>query len=109
MKKTLVVLFYFIIFLGVSIYFFKDTELFSNLNCKYALFKKNITSTQKVTKTTKKPKSKCAKFIEKAENGGYTDYNKCYRKCISLDPAQDARLYCSNGSECDAFCDEMAT
>ena len=30
-------------------------------------------------------------------------YNECYSDCL-IDPAGDARIYCGNGSECDAFC-----
>jgi len=53
-------------------------------------------------------KSQCAKFIEEARNGKYASYNSCYEKCIETPPAKDASLYCGNGSECDAFCDDVS-
>ena len=62
-------------------------------------------STKKVMK-----KSKCAQFIENAENGKYDkQYLRCYEDCIYTKPANDAHLYCGNGSECDAFCDDVTS
>ena len=50
----------------------------------------------------------CASFIEKGEKGCYTDYNKCYSDCMSVEPKKGDRLYCGMGSECDAFCGNWA-
>ena len=66
---------------------------------KYEFFQ----STKKAMK-----KSKCAQFIENAENGKYDkQYLRCYEDCIYTKPNSDASIYCGNGSECDAFCDDV--
>ena len=68
---------------------------------KYEFFQSQ--STKKVMK-----KSKCAQFIENAENGKYDkQYLRCYEDCIYTKPNSDASIYCGNGSECDAFCDDV--
>ena len=65
----------------------------SNNYIKYAKFQKN---------------SDCKEFVNQARNGKYDKkYNECYSECIGLKPSKDVQLYCSNGSECDAFCDEV--
>ena len=102
LKKPINLFIYFLIFLGICVFLFKDTEAFKNIN----LF--STTTTKKPIKKTKITKSACAKFIEEAENGKYNDYNKCYGDCVYLNPAKDASLYCGMGSECDAFCYDNA-
>ena len=108
-NKSLTLFFGFLVFLAVCVYLFKDTETFQNLSCLVNIPKKNkkTTTTTKIAKSTNtktNTKSECLQFIEKAENGEYNNYNECYGDCVYLDPSKDARLYCGNGSECDAFC-----
>ena len=98
-NKSLTLFFGFMTFLAICVYFFKDTETFRNFSCLLQQKPNIINST-----STKKTKSQCLQFIEQAENGKYNDYNKCYSDCVYLKPSEDARIYCGNGSECDAFC-----
>ena len=98
LTKPLNLFIYFAIFLAICVFLFKDTEAFNNLSCYIS---STTTKTGLQNKITKSP---CATFIEEAENGKYEGkYNECYSDCL-IDPAGDARIYCGNGSECDAFC-----
>lgn len=106
LKKPISLFIYFMIFLVICVFLFKDTEAFKSL--QNYITTTTTTNVKNINNHKPKPtitKSACATFIEEAENGKYDDdYNECYSECVYNEPSGDARIYCGMGSECDAFC-----
>ena len=120
-KIIVLLIFSFIVYyffkLFTTLEFFENNKIKTEKECDIEkvdneeIYKKNIfNKSNKYVKYAKFHNDNgCTNFINEAINGKYDKkYHECYSKCLEFEPDKDSKIYCGNGSECDAFCHEVS-